>query len=73
MTEEIPTGEKTTVPASELEDLLDTLRTMQNQRQESAKEATTAQSRKYNQGGAFAYCISANSLEQLIDKHDPKQ
>ncbi|UBF23431.1 hypothetical protein HATV-3_gp81 [Haloarcula tailed virus 3] len=68
MTEEIPTGEKTTVPASELEGLVEELYEEADetlQRPEPISE--------YERGGAHALDWVAPKIEQLIDKHDPKQ
>ena len=58
-----------TIPVSEARSLLDGLRSNQHDKQESANQSTSAQSRKYNQGAAYAYCISANTLESLIEEH----
>lgn len=58
------------IPVEEAESLLDTLRSNQHGKEESASQSTSAQSRKYNQGAAYAYCLSANSLEQLIEEHN---
>jgi len=71
MTEEIPTGEKTTVPASELEDLVEELYEQVEEtlhHPEPHDEPTD-----YQRGGAHALDWVAPKIEQLIDKHDPKQ
>jgi hypothetical protein len=57
------------VPISELEEVLNKLRSAQHGKQESANKSTSARSKKYNQGAAYAYCIGANEVEELIDQH----
>lgn len=51
----------------ELRSAVAKLRELQHDKEEKAGEATSAQSRKYNQGAAFAYAISANTIEGVLD------
>jgi hypothetical protein len=50
----------------ELRSVLETLRELQHDKADAASEATSAQSRKYNQGAAYAYAISANTIERVL-------
>jgi len=51
----------------ELRGVVETLRELQHDKEEKAGDATSAQSRKYNQGAAYAYAISANTIEGVLD------
>ncbi len=63
-------NDEPTVPVSELRELIELLRDIQHEREDEANNSTSAQSKKYNQGGAFAYCISANSIEELVEQYE---
>lgn len=52
---------------AELRSAVETLRELQHDKADKAGEATSAQSRKYNQGAAYAYSISANTIEGVLD------
>ena len=71
MTDEIPTGDPTTVPVSELEELVEQLYEQVDEtlhHPEPLDEPT-----EYQRGGAHALDWVAPKIEQLIDEHDPKQ
>jgi len=74
MTNDIPDADDISIPSSvesdterELRGVLETIRELQHDKAEKASEATSAQSRKYNQGAAYAYAISANTIEGVLD------
>jgi hypothetical protein len=66
MTEEIPTGEKTTVPASELEDLVE-------QWEKNGADDFDNGTNYYRRFTGKQQLKDAVELQALIDKHDPKQ
>lgn len=74
MSDDIPEADDISIPSSvesdkenELRGVLETLRELQHDKADKASEATSAQSKKYNQGAAFAYAISANTIEGVLD------
>jgi methyl coenzyme M reductase alpha subunit len=69
MTAETP-EEPGRVPVGELRETLQTLRGLAEDKREKAREATSAQSKKYNQAAAYAYTISANTLEGHIKDYE---
>jgi len=66
MTEEIPTGEKTTVPASELEELVE-------QWEKNGADDFDNGTNDYRRFTGKQQLKDAVELQALIDKHDPKQ
>lgn len=54
----------------ELRSAVAKLRELQHDKEDKAGDATSAQSRKYNQGAAFAYAISANTIEGVLDDNE---
>jgi len=74
MSNDKPSAENESIPSSvesetkaELRGVLETIRELQHDKADKASEATSAQSRKYNQGAAYAYAISANTIEGVLD------
>jgi len=65
MTEQIPTGEATTVPIGELEELVE-------QWEHTAAMKHPAENDVFN-ARCDAWRKAAEELQTLIDKHDPKQ
>ena len=63
MTDEIPTGDPTTVPVSELEELVGWWE----------QYADTGTWDEYSQGVNEGINSCAVELQELIDEHDPKQ
>jgi len=53
-----------------LQDVLQTLRKQAKGKRESARKSTSAQSKKYNQGSAYAYTIAANMIEKELQNND---
>jgi carboxylesterase type B len=51
----------------ELRSVVETLREEAEKKREKAKASESAQSKKYNQAAAYAYTISANTLEGKIN------
>lgn len=51
----------------ELRSVVETLRGLAEDKREKASESTSAQSKKYNQAAAYAYTISANTIEGTIN------
>jgi len=54
----------------DLRSVVETLRDLQHDKEDKAADATSAQSRKYNQGAAFAYAMSANTIEGVLDNDE---